>query len=113
MRVLLTTFAVRSHIYSLVPIAWALRAVGHDVCVATHPEGEEHVVSAGLPFAGVGEPIPSVGEQDTGTPVAAAEFMHEAIAGSKLVVLPSAAHLSNIEQASKFNEALAAFLAES
>ncbi|MEU2703550.1 MULTISPECIES: activator-dependent family glycosyltransferase [Micromonospora] len=66
MRVLLTTFAVRSHIYSLVPIAWALRAAGHDVCVATHPEGEEHVVSAGLPFAGVGEPIPSVGEQDTG-----------------------------------------------
>jgi len=51
-----------------------------------------------------------VGEEDMGTPVAASELMHEAIAGSKLVVIPSAAHLSNIEQAEKFNEAVRSFL---
>jgi pimeloyl-ACP methyl ester carboxylesterase len=51
-----------------------------------------------------------VGEEDTGTPVAAAEAIHERIAGSKLVVLPSARHLSNIEQADAFNRALLDFL---
>jgi 3-oxoadipate enol-lactonase len=51
-----------------------------------------------------------VGQEDLGTPVAASELMHAAIAGSKLVVLPSAAHLSNVEQAEKFNHALLGFL---
>ncbi len=51
-----------------------------------------------------------VGEDDPGTPVAASQAMHERIAGSKLVVLPSARHLSNIEQADAFNEALIDFL---
>ena len=51
-----------------------------------------------------------VGEEDPGTPVAAAESMHEKIEGSGLVVLPSAKHLSNIEQAEAFNDALTAFL---
>lgn len=54
-----------------------------------------------------------VGEQDLGTPVAAAQAMHERISGSKLRVLPSAAHLSNVEQAEPFNETLLAFLRES
>jgi len=40
-----------------------------------------------------------VGEEDPGTPVAASEAIHERIAGSQLVILPSARHLSNIEQA--------------
>lgn len=53
-----------------------------------------------------------VGENDMGTPVAASEFIHARIAGSKLVVLPSAAHLSNVEQAEKFNRAVTAFLSE-
>lgn len=52
-----------------------------------------------------------VGEQDMGTPVAAAEVIHRGIAGSKLVVLPSAAHLGNVEQAAKFNRAVTDFLA--
>ena len=51
-----------------------------------------------------------VGEEDPGTPVAASEAMHARIKGSKLVVLPSAAHLSNIEQADGFNKALIDFL---
>ncbi len=51
-----------------------------------------------------------VGEEDPGTPVAAAEAIHERIAGSRLVVLPGARHLSNIEQAEAFNRALLKFL---
>ncbi|MDP6344702.1 MAG: 3-oxoadipate enol-lactonase [Alphaproteobacteria bacterium] len=51
-----------------------------------------------------------VGEDDPGTPVAASEAMHERIAGSELAILPSAAHLSNIEQADAFNQALLGFL---
>jgi 3-oxoadipate enol-lactonase len=52
-----------------------------------------------------------VGQDDLGTPVAASELMHAAVAGSQLVVLPSAAHLSNIEQAERFNRTLLDFLA--
>lgn len=51
-----------------------------------------------------------VGAEDQGTPVSASELMHEKIAGSTLVVLPSAAHLSNIEQAERFNHAVLDFL---
>jgi len=51
-----------------------------------------------------------VGEEDPGTPVAAAEAIHERIADSQLVILPAARHLSNIEQAAAFNEALLNFL---
>jgi pimeloyl-ACP methyl ester carboxylesterase len=36
--------------------------------------------------------------------------MQERIDGSKLVVLPAARHLSNIEQSKAFNEALMDFL---
>jgi 3-oxoadipate enol-lactonase len=51
-----------------------------------------------------------VGEADPGTPVAAAEAMQQRISDSALVVLPSAAHLSNVEQAEAFNSALIRFL---
>lgn len=51
-----------------------------------------------------------VGEDDPGTPVEASQAIHQRIGNSKLVVLPSAAHLSNIEQADAFNAALISFL---
>jgi 3-oxoadipate enol-lactonase len=51
-----------------------------------------------------------VGEEDPGTPVAASEAIHERIVGSRLVILPSARHLSNIEQADLFNQSLIDFL---
>ena len=53
-----------------------------------------------------------VGEEDPGTPVAASEAMHARISGSKLVILPAARHLSNIEQAGAFNTALMGFLTQ-
>jgi 3-oxoadipate enol-lactonase len=51
-----------------------------------------------------------VGEEDPGTPVAASIAIHERIVGSRLVILPSAQHLSNIEQPEAFNRALLEFL---
>ena len=53
-----------------------------------------------------------VGEDDPGTPVAAARTIHEKIKGSELIILKSASHLSNIEQAELFNEAVISFLAK-
>jgi len=53
-----------------------------------------------------------VGEQDTGTPVEMAREIHAAIPASELVVIPSAAHLSNLEQPEAFNRALTGFLAK-
>jgi 3-oxoadipate enol-lactonase len=54
-----------------------------------------------------------VGEDDPGTPVAASQVIHEKIKGSELVILKSAAHLSNIEQAEAFNKAVLNFLGKS
>ena len=51
-----------------------------------------------------------VGEEDPGTPVAASRVMNEKIAGSELVILKSASHLSNVEQPEAFTRALTAFL---
>jgi 3-oxoadipate enol-lactonase len=53
-----------------------------------------------------------VGENDQGTPVAASEAISKRIAGSRLVVLSSAAHLSNIQQSEVFNRVLLEFLKE-
>lgn len=51
-----------------------------------------------------------VGEHDMGTPPEAARAIHENLPGSQLKVIASAAHLSNVEQAQVFNDALTGFL---
>jgi 3-oxoadipate enol-lactonase len=50
------------------------------------------------------------GEDDPGTPPAMAREIQSNIRGAKLVLIPKAAHLSNIEQPEAFNRALADFL---
>lgn len=55
MRVLMTTTAVPTHLMPLVPLAWALRAAGHDVLVAAQPDVIPTLRSAGLVAASVGE----------------------------------------------------------
>jgi len=52
-----------------------------------------------------------VGADDQGTPPAMAEDIVRAIDGSRLEVIPTAAHLSNVEQPDRFNALLHAFLA--
>jgi 3-oxoadipate enol-lactonase len=51
-----------------------------------------------------------VGEHDSLTPVAASKAMHEKIEGSELHIVPAAAHMSNIENPSFFNDKLVRFL---
>jgi len=51
-----------------------------------------------------------VGGDDPATPVSASEAIRERIRNSKLAVLPSTRHLSNVEQAGLFNERLLGFL---
>ena len=52
-----------------------------------------------------------VGKDDMATPPAMSELIHKEIAGSKLLVLESAAHISSVEQAPKFTQAVKDFLA--
>jgi 3-oxoadipate enol-lactonase len=51
-----------------------------------------------------------VGADDPATTVEMARTIHQRIVGSELVILKNAAHLSNLEQADAFNEAVLGFL---
>jgi 3-oxoadipate enol-lactonase/4-carboxymuconolactone decarboxylase len=51
-----------------------------------------------------------VGEEDPSTPVAAARALHEAVAGSALVVLPGASHITTVEKPGEVTDALRRFL---
>src|SRR4029079_4811668 len=51
-----------------------------------------------------------VGTDDAITPVADSEKMHNAIAGSRLVVIENAGHVSNLERTDEFNQNLIDFL---
>lgn len=51
-----------------------------------------------------------VGDEDTITPLAAAQTLAQNIHGAKLVVIPQSGHLSNIEQPEIFNSAVRDFL---
>lgn len=53
-----------------------------------------------------------VGERDAVTPVERHEEMLQALPRGRLVVLPGAGHLSNLEAPDAFNERLGAFMAE-
>ena len=53
-----------------------------------------------------------VGEQDQATPLAAAQALADHWPGARLVKLPDAAHLANIEQADVSNDAVLDFLLE-
>lgn len=51
-------------------------------------------------------------ELDESTPPALSHELHASINGSELVMIPAAAHLSNVEQPGSFNSALLRFLAK-
>jgi 3-oxoadipate enol-lactonase len=51
-----------------------------------------------------------VGEEDRGTPVEMARVIASALPSAELAVIPSASHLSNMEQPGTFNRLLVAFL---
>ncbi|MFD9084403.1 activator-dependent family glycosyltransferase [Streptomyces erythrochromogenes] len=57
MRVLFTTFGARNHVHAQVALAWALRAAGHEVCVASHPDLAEVIARTGLTAVPVGREL--------------------------------------------------------
>ncbi|MFD6101009.1 hypothetical protein ACFVWN_26025, partial [Nocardiopsis flavescens] len=54
MRVLFVSYAEKTHFLGMVPLAWALRAAGHEVVVASQPELMPTVASTGLPGVPLG-----------------------------------------------------------
>ncbi|WP_027659892.1 activator-dependent family glycosyltransferase [Salinispora fenicalii] len=54
MRVLIGILPAAAHFYPVVPLAWALSAAGHEVCVTTHPDMNETITASGLSAAPVG-----------------------------------------------------------
>jgi len=57
MRVLFTTWAWPSHYFPMVPLAWALRAAGHEVLMTSQPELAPTMLSSGLPVVPVGRDL--------------------------------------------------------
>ncbi|MFG2760512.1 activator-dependent family glycosyltransferase [Streptomyces wuyuanensis] len=57
MRVLFTTLAASTHLHAQVPLAWALRAAGHEVRVASQPDLADDIVRAGLTAVPVGQAL--------------------------------------------------------
>jgi UDP:flavonoid glycosyltransferase YjiC (YdhE family) len=57
LRVLMSTWGWRSHLYCLVPVGWALQAAGHEVRVASHPSMAQAISSAGLAAVPLGEDL--------------------------------------------------------
>jgi 3-oxoadipate enol-lactonase len=63
-------------------------------------------------LAGIAVPtLVVVGEDDSITPPAAAEALAEGIPGARLILVPAAGHLANLENPEAFNQALGDFLA--
>ncbi|MCQ1582571.1 activator-dependent family glycosyltransferase [Streptomyces parvus] len=48
MRILFVAHAEKTHFFSMVPLAWALRTAGHEVRTATQPDMAQAVTEAGL-----------------------------------------------------------------
>ena len=64
-------------------------------------------------WAAVGIPVLAVvGAEDTLTPEAEARRIAESVPDGRLVVIPKAGHLSNLENPKAFGDALEEFLAE-
>jgi UDP:flavonoid glycosyltransferase YjiC (YdhE family) len=63
MRILFVTNPFRAHLYLQVPLAWALRTAGHEVCVVGPPEMAEAIAHCGLPGASIGEEMPPLDQR--------------------------------------------------
>jgi pimeloyl-ACP methyl ester carboxylesterase len=62
-------------------------------------------------LAGISAPVLSIaGDEDEVTPVAGARQIADGVPDGRLVVIRRAGHLSNLEDAPAFNEALLSFL---
>lgn len=85
---------------------------------AFHPEGQRALIRAGFPEHDVRDLLPRIevptllvyGAKDVRSPLSVGQAMHEAIPGSKLVVLEDAGHECGLEAPRRFNEEVLSFL---
>ena len=96
--------AVEERVRSLALASSADAIAGAIRAMMTRPDSTSQLSAIHVPTLIV------VGDEDTVTPPAASEEMHRAIAGSELVRIPEAGHLSNLERPDVFTAALTAFL---
>jgi UDP:flavonoid glycosyltransferase YjiC (YdhE family) len=97
MRVLFTVWGWPSHYFPLVPLAWALRAAGHDVRVASQPGLLPAMRDSGLPATAVGRDLDVVARyrRETGrvdlsaVPATADEQRYRSILAGTGTVKPS------------------------
>jgi len=76
-RVLFNCHPDAQHLYPLVPLAWAVRAAGHEVRIAAGPASVDTIVHTGLPAVPVGPELPpptSKDDADTLTVLAHRQF---------------------------------------
>lgn len=64
MRVLFTTHTAKSHLFAQVPLAWALKAAGHEVHMAGQPDLADAVTGAGLTAVTAGAPLDLAAQLD-------------------------------------------------
>lgn len=92
------------HTRSLVRASSTEAIAGAIMALKTRPDSTPLVATIRCPTLIV------AGEEDALTPPELSEGMHHAMAGSELVLIPKAGHLSNLERPQEFNAALARFL---
>ncbi len=80
--------------------------IGALEAMKNRPDSSSDLASVDVPVLVI------VGEEDAVTPPEASRKLHEGIAGSRLVVIPGAGHLSNLESPDAFNGAVAEFLGQ-
>jgi 3-oxoadipate enol-lactonase len=83
----------------------AVGYIGALEAMKTRPDSTTDLTAISVPCLVI------VGERDAITPPEMARKIHEYIGGSRLVVIPEAGHLSNLEDPQAFNGALTEFLA--
>jgi 3-oxoadipate enol-lactonase/4-carboxymuconolactone decarboxylase len=95
------------------PGAAGLRAMLERTPAEGYAAAAEAIAAADLTASTSALRVPAlvlVGDQDLATPVASAEALHQAIAGSSLVVVAGGAHIPTVEKPVEVTAALRAFL---
>jgi 3-oxoadipate enol-lactonase len=96
--------SVRDELTALITANSATGIAGALRGMAVRPDSHADLAAIDVPTLII------VGAEDSLTPPSEAEAMHAGIAGSTLVSIPRAGHLSNLEQPESFSAALGAFL---